>query len=184
MGAANVVVRQDSGLAAYNTDVAGFLAPLPTKLEGEHAVVIGAGGAALAAVYGLHQLGVGRLTIMNRTMERAQNVLDDSGIAGHALPLVRPVPTCDLLVNASSLGMAGQPSLDIDLSTLGPGTTVYDLVYVPLETQLLCAARELGCRTIDGLDMLIGQAAAAFTLFFGQESPREHDAELRALLTA
>ena len=91
---------------------------------------------------------------------------------------------CDLIVNASPLGMRGQPPLDFDWSHAPPGAIAYDIVTDPVETSFLTAAREHGHRTIDGLAMLIGQAAAAFELFFGQPAPREHDAELRALLTA
>ena len=89
-----------------------------------------------------------------------------------------------LLVNATSMGMIGQPPLPIDLTRVSSPVVVYDIVYDPLETPLLAEARRRGLRTIDGLAMLIGQAAAAFELFFGAPAPRKHDAELRALLTA
>ncbi len=88
-----------------------------------------------------------------------------------------------VIVNATTLGMVGQPPLTIDLAAYPDDTIVYDLVYAPLDTPLLVSARTRGLRTIDGLAMLIGQAAAAFELFFGARAPREHDAELRALLT-
>ena len=90
----------------------------------------------------------------------------------------------DLVVNASPLDMAGQPPLDFDFSHVPPGSVIYDIVTHPLETPLLRAARDRGFRTIDGLSMLIGQAAEAFEKFFGVAAPREHDAELRALLTS
>ena len=90
----------------------------------------------------------------------------------------------DLVVNASPLGMAGQPPLAFDLSHAPPRSVVYDIVTHPLETPLLVAARDAGFRTVDGLAMLIGQAAIAFAQFFGCPPPREHDAELRALLTS
>jgi shikimate dehydrogenase len=98
------------------------------------------------------------------------------------VPLETPLPAADLLVNASSLGMTGQPPLRLDLSSLPLGATVYDVVYVPLETELLAAARARGLRAIDGLEMLIGQAAIAFERFFGAAPPRARDAELKALL--
>jgi shikimate dehydrogenase len=94
------------------------------------------------------------------------------------------VPPVALLVNASSLGMTGQPPLDLNLGNLPDDSVVYDAVYAPLETGLLAAARARDLETVDGLEMLIGQAALAFELFFGKAPPREHDAELRALLTA
>jgi shikimate dehydrogenase len=89
------------------------------------------------------------------------------------------------MVNASPLGMTGQPLLQLDLSHVPPGSIVYDIVTAPLETELLKAARAAGFRTVDGLAMLIGQAAAAFTRFFGIEPPRaDNDAELRRILGA
>ena len=92
-------------------------------------------------------------------------------------------PPVSLLVNSSSLGMTGQPPLDLDLSPLPEDAIVYDLVYAPLQTGLLKAAEARGLDTVDGLDMLIGQAAIAFEKFFGQPAPRDGDAELRKILT-
>jgi shikimate dehydrogenase len=89
-----------------------------------------------------------------------------------------------LVVNATSLGMTGQPPLTLDLSALPHNAVVYDIVYAPLETEMLAAARARGLATIDGLEMLIGQAAVAFELFFGAAPPRERDGELRAMLLA
>ena len=89
----------------------------------------------------------------------------------------------DLVVNASPLGMAGRPPLALDLSHIPPGSVVYDIVTHPLDTPLLLAARAAGFATVDGLAMLIGQAAAAFELLFGQAAPRQFDAELREVLT-
>ena len=97
---------------------------------------------------------------------------------------MRPRPPSALLVNASALGMVGQPPLELDLSRQPEDCVVYDLVYAPLETPLLAQARARELDTVDGLEMLIGQAAVAFELFFGAEPPRERDDELRALLTA
>ena len=104
------------------------------------------------------------------------------GLKGHALPLAAGTPSAALLVNASTLGMAGEPSLDLDMSPLPEEAVVYDLVYAPLETGLIAGARACGLETIDGLEMLVGQAAVAFELFFGQAPPRERDDELRELL--
>ncbi len=94
------------------------------------------------------------------------------------------LPAADLLVNSTSLGMAGQPELDLDLAPLPARAIVYDIVYAPQETGLLKAARERGLQHLDGLEMLIGQAALAFDIFFDAPAPRELDAELRALLVA
>ena len=182
IGAINTVVRQQ-GLIGYNTDVAGFLEPLgETAIRA--ATVIGAGGAARAVLAGLASRGVRWVSLQNRSIDKAKALLDEFALQGCAVPVGGEGPTADLLVNASSLGMTGQPELPPVVGQLADGGTVYEIVYAPLETGLLKAARERGLPTIDGLAMLIGQAAAAFEKFFGQPAPRQHDAELRALLTS
>lgn len=185
IGAINTVIRDGDALVGTNTDAGGFYAPIAgLDLEGRHALVIGAGGAARAILFALSRLGIGKVTIQNRNVLKAAALLSSFGIKGDAVPLGSPTPPVDLLVNASALGMKGQPPLEIDLSPLPDDAVVYDIVYAPLETDLLAQAhaRELG--TVDGLDMLIGQAALAFELFFGAEPPRDRDDELRELLTA
>jgi len=181
VGAVNTVVNDGGRLLGTNTDMAGFLEPLVPAPVG-HAVVVGAGGAARAVLLGLKSRGVEHVTLMNRSVERASVLLDALEIPGHAVGLEMPLPSAELVVNASSLGMVGQPPLDLDLGALPVGATVYDIVYAPLETRLLAAARSRGFRCIDGLEMLVGQAAVAFALFFGVKPPRNQDAELRALL--
>ena len=201
IGAVNTVVRKSTGsLSAYNTDVVGFLEPLQPYLKPRHlfrmARVLGTGGAARAIVAALarHHMVI---VLAGRDPSKARALLDELGMGGehHAADLAHFAdPTdfafddragCfDLIVNASPLGMAGQPPLAFDLSHAPPGSVVYDIVTHPVETPLLQAARAAGFRTIDGLAMLIGQAAAAFEKFFGQPPPRQHDAELRALLGA
>jgi shikimate dehydrogenase len=181
IGAVNTVVVRGGGLWGTNTDIAGFAGALAGR-QVEHAVVVGAGGAARAVLSALARLGVRRITVMNRSVGRARALLEGLGIEGDAIALAAAVPDADLLVNASSLGMQGEPPLRLDLADLPDRATVYDIVYAPLETGLLAAARARGLRTIDGLEMLVGQAAAAFELFFGAPAPRERDAELRALL--
>lgn len=186
IGAVNTVVRaEDGALIGTNTDAGGFYAPIAgLDLEGRHAVVIGAGGAARAILFALSKLGIGRVTVMNRNVLKAAALLSSFGLKGDALPLAAPLPAAALLVNASALGMSGQPPLTIDLSPLPEDSVVYDIVYAPLETDLLAQARMRELDTVDGLDMLIGQAALAFELFFGAEPPRDRDEELRALLTS
>lgn len=200
IGAANTVVREGSVLVGYNTDAPGFLEPLRAVLERRHlfrmARVIGTGGAARAIVAAL--AGQGMLVVLaGREQARARALLEaiDPGGEHHAVDLAHfAEPTdfafddragcLDLVVNASPLGMAGQPPLMLDLSHIPPGSIVYDIVTHPLDTALLRAARGAGFQTIDGLAMLIGQAAAAFEKFFGRPPPRENgDAELRALLS-
>lgn len=186
IGAMNTVVRRpDGSVFGTNTDAAGFYTPLAGfDLAGAPAVVIGAGGAARAVLFALARIGVGSVTILNRSPLKGAALLARFGLKGQSLALDAPLPPAALLVNTSSLGMAGQPPLQLDLSPLPEEAVVYDIVYAPLVTRLLADAEARGLETIDGLEMLVGQAAAAFELFFGQPAPREHDEELRELLTA
>ncbi len=199
IGAVNTIVPENGILAGYNTDGIGFLEPLSPLLARPHlfrmARILGAGGAARAITHALVGEGF-EPVILARTVEKARAFLDSLGIAGgHAAALDSfAVPTdfrfddraglLDLVVNTTPLGMTGQPPLALDFSHVPPGSIVYDIVYAPLETPLLAEARARGLRTIDGLDMLIGQAAAAFARFFGAAAPRGQDADLRALLVA
>jgi shikimate dehydrogenase len=185
IGAINTVFRDESGeIAGTNTDAAGFWSPISgLELGGQEVAVIGAGGAARAVLFALSRVGVGPVTILNRTPLKGAGLLAAFGLKGQAVPLDAKLPPAALLVNASTLGMIGQSPLALDLSPLPDDAIVYDLVYAPLQTGLLEAAEQRGLETIDGLDMLIGQAALAFELFFDAEPPRERDDELRALLT-
>jgi shikimate dehydrogenase len=184
IGAINTVFREDGGmLAGTNTDAAGFWSPISAlDLKDRPIAVVGAGGAARAVLFALARMEVGPITILNRTPLKAAGLLAAFRLKGQALPLDAKLPPAALLVNASTLGMTGQPPLRLDLTPLPDDAIVYDLVYAPLQTELLQAAEDRGLDTIDGLEMLIGQAAPAFELFFGAEPPRERDDELRALL--
>ena len=200
IGAVNTVVRgADGGLIGFNTDAPGFLEPLLPLLAETHlyrvARILGAGGAARAIVAALAGAGF-TLVLAARDPAKARAMLDELAPRGehHAVNLDHfATPTdfafddrsqlLDLVVNASPLGMAGQPPLVFDFSHVPPGSVVYDIVTNPLETPLLAGARARGFETIDGLAMLIGQAAVAFEKFFGQPAPRAHDGELRELLT-
>jgi shikimate dehydrogenase len=188
IGAANTVFRGEDGtLACTNTDAAGFYAPIAElDLTGAPIIVVGAGGAARAVLFALSRLGVGPVTILNRNVLKAAALLSSFGLKGKALSLDATLPPAALLVNASALGMVGQAPLDLDLDPLPEDAVVYDVVYAPLETPLLAAARARDLETVDGLDMLIGQAALAFELFFGVSPPRDEssDERLRVLLTA
>jgi shikimate dehydrogenase len=210
IGAVNTVVMRDYYLEGHNTDGAGFMEPLQSllaehpysgpTLPGRTAALIGAGGAARAIADALDQA---HFTIISysRDPEKADRAIGryiwDKDLICSLADLARetagararaPIPVdphrIDLFVNASPLGMAGQPPLNVEAPRLIENEIVYDIVTVPLDTPLLQAARASGLRTIDGLAMLIGQAAVAFEKFFGQAAPRQHDAELRALLTA
>lgn len=182
IGAINTVVC-GNGLVGHNTDIAGFLEPLGNQ-RFDVVTVIGAGGAARAVLAGLASRGVRWVSLQNRSVDKAQALLAEFELDGCAVALGEVVPTAELLVNTSSLGMAGQPEVPSLEQCVADGGLIYDIVYAPLETGLLKAARARGQKTIDGLAMLIGQAAVAFELIFGQPAPRLHDAELRALLTA
>jgi len=185
IGAMNTIVRDADGrLFGTNTDAAGFYAPLAeVDLAGRPVAVIGAGGAARAVLFALARAGVGPVTILNRSPLKGAALLARFGLKGEALPLSAALPAAALVVNTSALGMEGQPPLEVDLSPLPGNAIVYDVVYAPLETDLLRQADERGLETVDGLEMLIGQAAMAFELFFGRPAPRVHDADLRDLLT-
>ena len=201
IGAVNTVVRAgDGALTGHNTDAAGFLEPFATDLAQTHyyrmARVLGTGGAARAIVSALADAKF-TIVLAGRNPAKAQALLDEIAPGGehHAVSLAHFAdPTdfafddreacLDLVVNASPLGMAGQPPLAYDFSHTPPGAIICDIVTHPSETPLLLEARAHGFRTIDGFSMLIGQAAIAFEKFFGIRPPREPgDAELRALLT-
>lgn len=195
VGAVNTVVREGELLVGYNTDVAGFLEPLGEILAQRHlfrmARVLGTGGAARAVIAGLSKHGF-TLVVAGRNPAKARALLDELAPDGehHAVDIGHfAEPTdfafdereqcCDLVVNASPLGMKGQPPLAFDWSHAPPGSVAYDIVTDPVETDFLAKARAAGFAATDGLAMLIGQAAAAFERFFGVAPPRRHDAELR-----
>lgn len=175
LGAVNTLWRENGELCGDNTDVVGFLANLDERAPGwrdqaRKAVVMGAGGAARAVVRGLISCGTERIFIVNRTFERAERLASLFAGATEAAPwsaLPGLLADANVVVNASSLGMIGQSALAIDLEPLGALTIVADIVYVPLETPLLAAARMRGLRTVDGLGMLLHQAAPGFERWFG-----------------
>lgn len=188
IGAMNTLLRQrDGSLIGTNTDAAGFYAPLADfDLEGAPVALYGSGGAARAVLFALKQMRVGAVRMFARNPLKAAGLLATFALKGDVVSIDAPLPPVALVVNASALGMAGQPALVSDLSALPDDAVVYDIVYSPLETPLLAAARDRELATIDGLEMLIGQAAAAFELFFGQAPPRgdADEAELRRRLTS
>jgi shikimate dehydrogenase len=186
IGAMNTIFRGNDGeLIGTNTDAAGFFAPISgMEWEGEHAVVIGTGGAAHAVLFALSRSGIGAVTLLARNGLKGAGLLARFGIKGEVKPITSSLPAASLLVNTTQLGMAHQPQLEIDLTPLPQDCVVYDIVYAPLDTPLLQQARALELATVDGLEMLIGQAAVAFELFYGREAPREHDVALREQLCA
>jgi len=190
IGAANTLWLEAGRLRATNTDVEGFIANLDATAPGwdrrlGSALVLGAGGAARAVVFGLLERGIGHIRLANRTAERATALRATFGAR------VEPAAWSDvdsllaqagLLVNTTSLGMAGQPPLTIELARLPAGAVVSDLVYAPLETALLTAAKARGLRAVDGLGMLLHQAVGGFQRWFGVR-PQVTKA-LRALVEA
>ncbi len=171
-GAVNTVVFAGGRMLGRNTDVFGFVESLREQgVNGvENAVVLGAGGAARAIVFALLSLGAQRVSVVNRTPEKAnalQTFFGDKVVAVDWRGLGAALPACAMLVNATSLGMVGQPALMIDLTTLKRSAVVADIVYRPLETRLLAQARALGHTTIDGLGMLMHQARPGFAAWFG-----------------
>jgi shikimate dehydrogenase len=189
IGAANTLWLDDGVLRSTNTDGEGFFRNLDLTTPGWNAdlgsvVVVGAGGAARAIVYGLRERGAEQINVVNRTSARAEALRDAFG------PRVRPrafedlarlIPDARLVVNTSSLGMKGNPDLAWDLSRARPDTVVSDIVYLPLETSLLAEARRHGLRTTDGVGMLLHQAGRGFSLWFGVEPEVTEEQRVRVL---
>lgn len=179
IGAVNTIWTEAGELVGGNTDAHGFIANLDDRADGwhrptHHAVMLGAGGAARAAIFALRQRGVA-VTLLNRTIERAEQLAGHfnrfPGPAVSVMPwdaMGAALPHADLLVNTTVLGMTGKQPLLIDLAVLKPSSIVYDIVYAPLETELLQQARAGGHHTVDGLGMLLHQAVPGFAAWFGQ----------------
>jgi shikimate dehydrogenase len=189
VGAANTLWYDGDLLRSTNTDIEGFINNLDASAPGwdkiEDALVLGAGGSSRAVVFGLIERGIKRVHLANRTLERAQALANQFGakvqpVAWDAIGDV--LPRAALLVNTTSLGMKGQPPLDIDVGLLPSHAAVADLVYVPLQTSLLAAAQARGLKTADGLGMLLHQAVRGFELWFGRRP--DVTPELRALVEA
>jgi shikimate dehydrogenase len=190
VGAANTLWLDRGTLRSTNTDIEGFLGAVDESAPGwdkdlRKAVVIGAGGAARAIVYGLIERGVPEILVVNRTLAKAEALRERFGPSVKPMPwkkLQEALPGAGLLANSTSLGMAGDGDYALDLSTMAGNAIVADVVYVPLETALLKAAKARGLRTSDGLGMLLHQAGRGFELWFGVR-PKVTN-ELRALIEA
>jgi len=189
VGAANTLWL-DGVLRSTNTDVEGFLHNLDAGAahwdQGlRKAVVLGAGGAARAVIYGLMTRGVERLVLVNRSLGRAEILQQKFGapvLVARWEELNATLADAALLVNTTTLGMQGQPDLVVDLAPLPGDAVVADLVYVPVETPLIAAAKARDLRTADGLGMLLHQAVRGFTLWFGKKPAVTPD--LRQLVEA
>ena len=188
LGAINTIYMRNGKLCATSTDGYGFLAHLKSMIPGldltqKRVVILGAGGAARSIIGALTDQGVAEICITNRTRERADELAKDM-----AIPLVvcnweqrtEILQDASLLVNTTSLGMQGKPELDISLDQMPEGSCVYDIVYNPLETDLLKSAARQNLQCVDGLGMLLHQAVPGFELWFGVRP--EVTPELRTLL--
>jgi shikimate dehydrogenase len=198
IGAINLALPRGDGLLGGNTDPEGVIGPInafhgsvfnfqPVSLR--KVGIIGAGGAARAAVAALKSLGwVGEWRIAVRSPDKGKALLAAFGLSGSVIPIEdQALAGLDILINASTMGMGEGGDSSLTLAELGHGVIqplLFDMVYYPLETGLIRAARKQGHAIIDGLDMLVGQASGAFTHFFGQRPPRESFSELRRLLIA
>jgi shikimate dehydrogenase len=183
-GSVNTLVFTAGGIHGISTDGYGFLESLAEQAPGfapaqGPAVILGAGGAVRAVAAALLDAGCPHLTLVNRTPERAEALAQALG-GPVAVATTPPLEGAALLVNGTSLGMQGEPPLVIDLAPLPPRAVVADMVYVPLETPLLAAARARGLRGVDGLGMLLHQARPGFLAWFGVAP--QVDAELRGFV--
>lgn len=198
LGAVNTIVKEDGRLAGYNTDAHGFMEALrrdgACDPKGLTVLVLGAGGAARAAVFALVAAGVASLTISNRTLARAESLASEFEAASagvEAVPMEEPAlagacKKADLIVNTTSMGMRhgiAERETPLKASTIRTQTMVYDLVYNPAETPLLAEAKAAGAKTLGGLPMLVYQGAASFELWTGRPAPIEvmFEAARRAL---
>ena len=179
-GAINTVVLKDGGLFGYNTDRPGFLAALTTELSfhpsGKDVLILGAGGAARGVLFALAHLGVERIFIHNRSHGRAHSLAEhaaqyfsETEIISVASLAELPLKSMDLVVNATSCGMAGNRSLPLEWKNIKTPAAAYDLVYTPQETPWLREAKKMGIRCANGLGMLTEQAALSFQLWTGQK---------------
>ena len=182
IGAANMLTFSDEGAIAANSDATAVRSIVNNMAQKPaNALVLGAGGAARAILWALRQVGVETVMIANRTRARADAI---APLAGARVIDWRErneaLAAADLTINTTSLGMSGHPPLDLDHHRLRTGATVMDIVYAPLETPFLAAAKARGLRTIDGLEMLMGQARPGYLAWLGEKA--EIDDALRAIL--
>ena len=190
LGAANTLYREEGQLKATNTDGYGFLANLDDHVGGwdgrrDIAVILGAGGASRAIIQAVRDRGFGEIHVLNRTVERAEELADRFGAKVHAAPisaLSERLKHADLFVNTTSLGMDEGEAMEIDFSPMQPSGLVTDIVYVPLMTPFLMQAKAQGMRIADGLGMLLHQAVPGFETWFGRRPVVTE--ELRAKIVA
>lgn len=177
IGAVNTVAFRDGRRVGYNTDVTGFAAAFEQDLAGAplgHVVQLGAGGAGAATAHALVALGAVRLTIHDTDRRRAESLVArlathcDSQLLSVCADLPAALAAADGIVNATPMGMAAHPGMAVPEASLHGGLWVADIVYFPLETELLAAARRVGCRVMDGSGMAVWQAVGAYEIFTGR----------------
>lgn len=192
IGAANTLIfRKDGKIHADNTDGAGFMANLRQNVPNWNptagpAAIFGAGGACRAVLAALIEVGVPEIRLANRTRARAEALRSDFGAKVQVYEWVQAPAMLEgaaTVVNTTALGMTGKADMNIPLDTLERSALVTDLVYTPLKTQFLIEAEERGCQTVDGLGMLLHQAAPGFERWFGTR-PEVDDATRAAVLSA
>ncbi len=188
IGAVNTVTNNDGVLKGYNTDMDGFLEPFKKKqlvIENTKVLLIGAGGAARAIVAGLAKEKAKSITIANRTLEKANELSEFAmkiGVTANAIKIEEikdTVKNYDIVVNATSIGLRNEPSI-ISLEGINEKTIVYDIVYMPINTDFIKKAKEKNAIIIYGYEMLLGQATRAFEIWHGMEAP--YNAMKKALL--
>ncbi|MGI9566494.1 MAG: shikimate dehydrogenase [Nitrosopumilus sp.] len=188
IGAVNTVTNKEGTLKGYNTDMDGFIEPFKKRelvIEGTEILLLGAGGAARAIVAGFAKEKAKRITIANRTLENAEVLLDFAEKIGsnanaikiHDVDLM--TNGYDIIVNATSIGLKKEPS-PISLDGITDKTIVYDIVYMPMNTDFIKKAKEKRAKIIFGYEMLLGQAVRAFEIWHGIEAP--YNAMKKALL--
>ncbi|QCI96656.1 shikimate dehydrogenase [Agrobacterium larrymoorei] len=189
LGAANTIWVEEGLIHATNTDGFGFVSNLDDRQPGwdrtDKAVILGAGGASRAVIQAVRDRGVSEIHVVNRTVERAQELADRFGdqVFAHPMESLPEVSKgCGLFVNTTSLGMDGSAAPNIDFSGLATGAVVTDIVYVPLKTPIIEMAEQQGFATVDGLGMLLHQARPGFEKWFGRRP--DVTEELRSLITA
>lgn len=191
IGAVNTVTNKNGTFIGTNTDAYGFITALREGLTGKedgditaslsHVILLGAGGATRAAIVALKDAGAKKITVMNRTIDKAVNLANEFGIDAVAWEERHTaIVSASLLVNTTSLGMQGHPELELDVAALPEGCAVYDIVYAPRRTKLLLDAKARKLPTVEGIGMLLYQAQAAFEIWHGIRP--EVTAELRAQL--
>lgn len=184
-GAANLLVMKEGALLAGNTDVGGVLQLVGPLLHKQGApggiTLLGNGGAARAVLVALHLMAYTDIRIQARDLSAAYKLAVEFGLSEGPRPFDQPIDS-DGLINATPLGMAGVPPFEIDIARMPIQGWVFDMVTEPVDTRLLQSARQHGLAAIDGIDMLVEQAAESFHLLFGEQAPRQYDSELMARL--